>query len=177
MMTNNIMSKQGGDHTKEEYNIIIAQINMARTAIANEDLLRYAQQESIDVALIQEPYTRYGSLVGLDVAPIRRILSPGVKQRGGHNILRGAAIVIFNPALTVLAREDLTCGNFAVATISTDTGISLNLICAYFKYRDPCSWELCMRSLRPAVTTLPSGQTSMHFQKDGTVKLLTGEEY
>ena len=120
-----------------KYTIRIAQINTARTATANEDLLLYAQRERIDVALMQEPYVRRGRLVGLEASPIRIILSPGVQQRGAQNILHGAAIVVFNPALTVLARNDLTCDNFAVATISAENDKEINLISAYFKYREP----------------------------------------
>jgi len=120
-----------------EHKIKLVQVNMARTATANEDLLLYAQREKVDVALLQEPYVRYGRLVGLEATPIRIILAPGVRNRGGHNIFHGAAIVVFNPALTVLARDDLTCDNFAVATVSTKEGSEISLISAYFKYRDP----------------------------------------
>jgi len=119
------------------YTIRIVQINTARTATANEDLLRYAQKEKIDVALMQVPYVRRGRLVGLETSPIRIILSPGVQQRGAQNILHGAAIVVFIPALTVLSRNDLTCDNFAVATISAEDDKEINLISAYFKYREP----------------------------------------
>lgn len=119
------------------HTIRIAQVNMARTATANEDLLLYAQTQKVDVALLQEPYIRYGRLVGLETSPIRIILAPGVRNRRGHNILHGAAIVVFNPALTVLARDDLTCDNFAVATVSTTEGSEISLISAYFKYREP----------------------------------------
>jgi hypothetical protein len=119
------------------HKIRIVQINTARTATANEDLLRYAQKEKIDVALMQEPYVRRGRLVGLETSPIRIILSPGVQQRGAQNILHGAAIIVFNPALNVLSRNDLTCDNFAVATISAEDDKEINLISAYFKYREP----------------------------------------
>ncbi|KAE9543565.1 hypothetical protein AGLY_002365 [Aphis glycines] len=125
------------DQNISDNSITIVQVNMARTATANEDLLLYAQKERIDVALLQEPYVRYGRLVGLETSPIRIILSPGVQQKGGRNILHGAAIVIFNPTITALARNDLTCDNFAVATISIGTGKDINLISAYFKYRTP----------------------------------------
>jgi len=73
----------------------------------------------------------------LEATPIRIIVSPGVQQRGAHNILHGAAIVVLNPALTVLARNDLTCDNFAVATISAENDKEIHLISAYFKYREP----------------------------------------
>ncbi|CAI6377157.1 unnamed protein product [Macrosiphum euphorbiae] len=112
---------------------------MARTATANNDLLEYAQKEGLDLALLQEPYARYGRITGLETAPFRIIISPGTKQEGGHNILHGAAIVIFNPALTVLARNDLTCENFAVATIKLGDEEDINLISAYFKFRKPTS--------------------------------------
>jgi len=122
---------------KIKHKLKVVQINLARTATANEDLLIYAQKENIDLALVQEPYVRYGRLVGLEVSPNRIILSPGVHQRGGTNVLHGAAIVVFNPALTVLARNDLTCDNFAVATVSVGEEEEINFISAYFKYREP----------------------------------------
>ncbi|KAF0728915.1 CCHC-type domain-containing protein [Aphis craccivora] len=110
---------------------------MARTATANEDLLEYALKEGIDIALLQEPYARYHKLAGFEVAPLRIILTPGVRQMGGYNVLHGAAIVIFNPALTVISRNDLTCDNFAVASVSLGDGESINLISTYFKYNIP----------------------------------------
>ncbi|KAE9523198.1 hypothetical protein AGLY_016431 [Aphis glycines] len=130
-MTNQADKGEGGTTLK------IVQAIMARTATANEDLLLYAQREKVDVALLQEPYVRYGRLVGLEASLIRIILAPGFRNRRGHNIIHGATIVVFNPALAVLARDDLTCDNFAVATVSTTEGSEINLISAYFKYRDP----------------------------------------
>lgn len=131
-MNNSSSTEKGGTHTG--YKIKIAQINMARTATANEDLLEYALMEGIDIALLHEPYARYHKFAGLEVAPLRIILAPGVKQIGGNNILHGAAIVVFNPALTVLSRSDLTCDNFAVASISLGDGETLNLFSTYFKF-------------------------------------------
>jgi len=130
------MIQQFSNDMESGSEIRIAQVNMARTAIANEDLLYYAGENNIDLALIQEPYTRYGRLVGLEASPNRIILSPGIKQRGGNNILHGAAIVVFNPAISVLARNDLTCDNFSVATITKEDK-EINVISAYFKYRVP----------------------------------------
>jgi len=67
----------------------------------------------------------------------RIILTPGVKKKGGNNVLHGAAIIIFNPALTVLARDDLTCDNFVVVNVSMVGNQKIQLISAYFKYREP----------------------------------------
>jgi hypothetical protein len=44
--------------------IKIIQVNMAKTATASEDLLTYARNEKVDITLIQEPYVRYGKLIG-----------------------------------------------------------------------------------------------------------------
>lgn len=87
-----------------DYKIKIVQINMARTATANENLLENAQKEGIDVALLQEPYARYQRLAGLEIDPFRIILAPGIQQVGGYNVLHEAAIVVLNPAITVISR-------------------------------------------------------------------------
>lgn len=122
------MVQQFSNEMEFSSKIRIAKVNMARTAIANEDLLHYVGENKID--------TRYGRLVGLEASPNRIILSPGIKQRGGNNILRRAAIVVFNQAISIIGRNDLTCDNFSVATITKEDK-EINVISAYFKYRVP----------------------------------------
>lgn len=50
---------------------------MGRTAAANDQLLLIAQENGIDIALVQEPYTNRSKLSGLEVHPYRCIVSSG----------------------------------------------------------------------------------------------------
>lgn len=84
----------------------------------------------MDIALLQEPYTRYDRLVGLEADPNRILLSKGERRPGAHSPVYGAAIVVFNPGIRVQARHDLTSPNFAVITIELEQDIYV--ISAYF---------------------------------------------
>lgn len=113
----------------------IVQLNMGRGAIVNDQLVHFCQNNNEDIALIQEPYTRRGLLVGLETAPLRTQLCPGEHRR--NNIIHGSGIVVFNPHLKVLAREDLTTENFTVMSVEMAGNQSITLISAYFKFRVP----------------------------------------
>lgn len=108
----------------------IIQLNMGRGAAVNDQLLHFAQHNAVDIALVQEPYTRRGLLSGLETAPLRRVLSRGSFRPGSSQLVFGAAIVVFNPKLVVTARPDLCDENIAVATLELETGERVNLISA-----------------------------------------------
>lgn len=131
----------------------LLQLNMGRTSVVNDQLLCYAQDNHIDIALVQEPYTCRGILTGLEARPLRRILSVGTHPPGSTATQHGAGIVIFNPRLIVTARNDLATNNFAVATLELKNGNIIHLISAYLKYRTPTTnllneLDAILRSLR-----------------------------
>lgn len=97
----------------------------------------YCQETSVDVALIQEPYTNRGRLIGFEAEPLRSFLSLGMPRPGqANNIVHGAAIVVFNPALRIFHRDNLSSENFAV--VDLDNGEhNVTLLSGYFKYRVP----------------------------------------
>lgn len=115
--------------------IKIAQLNMGRGAIVNDQLLHYCQTNNVDIALVQEPYTRRGLMVGLESAPLRTHLCPGVHRM--NNVVHGSGIIVLNPNLKVLARDDLTTENITVMAVDIGGGKTLTLISAYFKFRIP----------------------------------------
>lgn len=99
------------------YRSNIVQLNMGRSAAVNDELLRHCQANLVDIALVQEPYTRRSRLVGLDAAPVRVVLSPGENRPGTELLSHGLGIIIFNPNLLIMARPDL-----ASSVVSVDAG-------------------------------------------------------
>lgn len=121
--------------------IKIVQLNMGRNSAVNLQLLNYCRENGVDIALAQEPYTFRGRLPDLDSPPLRYSLSDGAVRLGNNSTLHGAAIIVFNNSLQVLARTDLDSENFAVCTVTLGT-VSINLVSAYFKFRIPTSTHL-----------------------------------
>lgn len=70
---------------------------MGRSAAANDELLRHCQNKKVDIALVQEPYTRRSCLMGQDATPIRVILSPEEQRPGTELSTHGVGIIVFNP--------------------------------------------------------------------------------
>lgn len=112
--------------------------------LTNDQLANYSRSHHVDIALLQEPYTRRGRLIGLDNPPMRITLSAGALRAGNNSKIFGAAIVVFNPRLRFVARTNLATENITVITLSTGHG-HVNLVSAYFKYRIPT--DVHIRSL------------------------------
>lgn len=89
----------------------------------------------MDIALLQEPYTRRSTLVGLNADPIKSALIAGCLKLGSTALMHGVAIVDFNLAV-VVARSDLATSNFVVIIINGGSN-TLTFISGYFKYRSP----------------------------------------
>lgn len=114
------------------------QLNACRTALVNDQLLDYARNHNIDLALIQEPYTFRGRLSGLEASPIRVALSKGHFRPGAHPYrVFGAALVVFEPTLFIVHRQDLSDENTVAVTTTDSLGESVTWISAYFRYRSP----------------------------------------
>jgi len=81
----------------------IVQINMARSMAVSVELRSYCTLNNIDLALVQEPYTRNGRLTDLEDRNTRVIRSHTNEQHGVW-----AAIVVFNSNLDIIGRDNLT---------------------------------------------------------------------
>lgn len=116
----------------------IVQLNMGRASSVSDQLLEYCQRMDTDIALVQEPYTCRGRLTGFEVAPFRCFLSKATRRRGRAEFLDyGAAIIVFNPDLVVVARDAGTIENFVSVDLDCGTMGTTTLISGYFKYRTP----------------------------------------
>lgn len=82
----------------------------------------------------QEPYTCNGLLPGFEVLPFRTLLSRGETRRGSSQKIHGSAIIVCNPRLRILFREDLTTENFTVMTFQTSDNSDISIISGYFKF-------------------------------------------
>lgn len=131
----------------------VVQLNMGRQAAVNDQLLHYCLSNHVDIALVQEPYTRQGRLVDLNAAPIRSSLSKGAIRPGSHALIHGAAIIVFNPRLKIVARPDLSTLNFAAAILSLGSS-TVSCISGYFRYRHPT--ETHIAELRNLLDKLPA---------------------
>lgn len=108
---------------------------MGRGATVNAQLLNYCQYINVDVALVQEPYTRRVLMVGLEAAPLRSHLCPG--EHCMNNGIHGSGIVVFNLNLNVLARDVLTTDIFTDSTLDTGENKYLTSFSVKFKFRTP----------------------------------------
>jgi len=115
----------------------IVQLNMGRASSVSDQLLEYYQSKEVDVALVQEPNTNRGRLAGFEVAPFRCYLSKPTRRRGPQHLDYGAAIIVFNPNLVVVARDSDAIEKFVSVNMDCAADGTITMISGYFKYRVP----------------------------------------
>ena len=132
-------------------NIRVMQINAGRGFITTAEIRHYAEKFKIDVVAIQEPYTFRGKIANF-----------GGRSRtitGGHqNDNAWAAIVVFNPNLTVMKLSHL-CNQHIVCAQIDNGAAELFLVSGYFQFSRPISTFIeqtknILRSLRGRTTIL-----------------------
>lgn len=116
----------------------IVQHNLGRSAIASDQLFKYCQDESIDIALLQEPYSNRGHLSGFEVHPLRWYLSKPVPRPGAPKYSDiFAAIVVFNPTLRVTFSNEGPRDFFITIILDNGDSGQTAFTSGYFKYRTP----------------------------------------
>ncbi|KAE9523158.1 hypothetical protein AGLY_016443, partial [Aphis glycines] len=106
--------------------------NRTISIAVSDQLYHYCVKENVDVALVQEPYTRRGTLTGLDSGTIRTAKS-NINEH--HGIW--AAIVVFNSSLDVLLKPHLTTIHTVTIGVSFPGQPLIDLVSSYFQYRKP----------------------------------------
>lgn len=108
----------------------VAQINLARSMAASDDLYKFCITHYVDVALVQEPYTRRGKLVNLEYDGVRIAKSKINEQHGIW-----AAIVVFNHDLDLIHKPNLFTEHTVVASLSFPGQSPIDAISSYFQFR------------------------------------------
>lgn len=111
-------------------NIKFVQHNMARSMAVSDELRDYCERNHIDIALAVEPYSRQGKLSCLEEGSNRVVKS---KSHAKHGVW--AAIVVFNPKLSVLAKSQLMNEYFADTNITTPGQSPVDVVSGYFQFR------------------------------------------
>lgn len=123
-------------HTNQPTSALLKflQINLGNSAASNESLLSHITDQAYDILLMQEPYTVNSRIAGFETQPFRCFLSKGSVKPGTSYLTHGAAIIILNPDLIVLWRDDLSSPNISVATVQLSQQHKLSIVSAYFKF-------------------------------------------
>lgn len=108
----------------------IVQHNISRSIAVADELCCFCSRNSIDIALVCEPYTRQGCITGLEDGVNRIIKS---RTNNIHGIW--AAIVVFNPTIEIMAKPQLGSEFFAVASVALPGQEPVDLVSGYFQYR------------------------------------------
>jgi len=113
----------------------VAQLNMARSLAVSSEFYTYCIRNNVDVAMIQEPYTRFGVLIDLENDTTRIAKST-------TNELHGiwAAIVVFNDRLDMIQRLNLTTEHTVVVNVSYPGQASIDIVSSYFQFRRDTSF-------------------------------------
>jgi len=82
------------------------------------------------MAIIQEPYSRRGEIIGLDNTTIR-------VAKTGINDLNGiwAAVIIFNDKLQVLTKPHLTTDHTVVVNVAYPDQTPIDIVSSYLQYK------------------------------------------
>jgi len=104
---------------------------MARSMAVSVELRSYCILNNIDLALIQEPYTRNGRLTDLEDSNTRVIRSHTNEHHGVW-----AAIVIFNDNLDIICRENLTTTHTVVLSVAHPGQVPIDFVSSYFQFRN-----------------------------------------
>ncbi|KAF0710064.1 Uncharacterized protein FWK35_00033202 [Aphis craccivora] len=108
----------------------IVQLNMARSLAVSSELYTYCTTNKVDVAIIQEPYTRSGVLTDLEVNSIRIAKSMTNELHGVW-----AAIVVFNDRLDIIHKLNLTTEHTVVISLSYPGQAPVDIVSSYFQFR------------------------------------------
>jgi hypothetical protein len=110
----------------------IVQLNIARSMAVSDQLYQYCINNNVDVALVQEPYTRRGVLTGLENGSIRTAKCTVNEQHGVW-----AAVIIFNCTLDVLIKPHLTTTHTVTVGVAIPGQSPFDLVSSYFQYKIP----------------------------------------
>jgi len=128
--------------------LTIVQLNMARSMAVTDELYHYCTKENVDVALVQEPYTRWGTLAGLEVSATRVAKSITNEHHGVW-----AAIVVFNNNLDILLKPHLTTMHTVTMGVAFPGQSPVDLVSSYFQYRRPTNFFTQeIRTLHPLLS-------------------------
>ena len=109
--------------------ITIMQINAGRGFITTAEVRNCADKSRIDVVAIQEPYNLRGNIANFGGRA--RTITGG---KPGDNAW--AAIIVFNPNLTIMKLDHLSDEHLVCAQI--DNGLTdLYIVSGYFQFSDP----------------------------------------
>lgn len=108
----------------------VVQLNMNGNTLVSDQILDYSRANGVEVLLLQEVPTSGERLVGFDYGAVKTVLS----CRDGS---AGAAIVVLNQDIEVVALQGLCDRYCAVASLRKKSGRAVVFVSAYFKYSIP----------------------------------------
>lgn len=108
----------------------VVQLNMNGNSLVPDQILDYSRANGVEVLLLQEVPTSGDRLIGFDYGAVRTVLS----CRDGS---AGAAIVVLNQDIEVVALQGLSDRFCAVASLRKRHGQAVVFVSAYFKYSIP----------------------------------------
>lgn len=113
--------------------IKIGQANLSGSRVATDEIRQIMYEKSIDVLLLQEPYSLKGKIVGFGIKP-KVIESIGRMPSATINKIQ-AGIVVANPHLTVTKLQRFSNTHFTCVQICS-TNLEMILVSAYFQFSE-----------------------------------------